>query len=72
MVDLLTHMSGLTYGIQSRTNVDAAYRKARLDGHPSLPSNDHFITELAKLPLGTYRQPVLCFGAPDHREDSLS
>ena len=22
--------------------------------------------ELAKLPLGTYRQPVLCFGAPDH------
>jgi len=33
MVDLLTHMSGLTYGIQNRTNVDAAYRKARLDGH---------------------------------------
>lgn len=51
MVDLLTHMSGLTYGIQNRTNVDAAYRKARLDGHPSLASNDHFITELAKLPL---------------------
>ncbi len=51
MVDLLTHMSGLTYGIQSRTNVDAAYRKARLDGHPSLPGNDHFIAELAKLPL---------------------
>ncbi|MFM9936748.1 MAG: serine hydrolase domain-containing protein [Novosphingobium sp.] len=51
MVDLLTHMSGLTYGIQNRTNVDAAYRKARLDGHPSLPSNDHFIAELAKLPL---------------------
>lgn len=51
MVDLLTHMSGLTYGIQNRTNVDAAYRKARLDGHPSLANNDHFITELAKLPL---------------------
>lgn len=51
MVDLLTHMSGLTYGIQSRTNIDAAYRKARLDGHPSLPGNDHFIAELAKLPL---------------------
>lgn len=51
MVDLLTHMSGLTYGIQNRTNVDAAYRKGRLDGHASLPGNDHFITELAKLPL---------------------
>ena len=24
------------------------------------------LSELAKLPLGTYRQPVLCFGAPDH------
>jgi CubicO group peptidase (beta-lactamase class C family) len=51
MVDLLTHMSGLTYGIQNRTNVDAAYRKGRLDGHPSLAGNDHFIAELAKLPL---------------------
>lgn len=51
MVDLLTHMAGLTYGIQNRTHVDAAYRKARLDGHPSLPSNDHFVAELAKLPL---------------------
>jgi CubicO group peptidase (beta-lactamase class C family) len=29
IVDLLTHMSGLTYGIQNRTNVDAAYRKAQ-------------------------------------------
>lgn len=51
IVDLLTHMSGLTYGIQNRTNLDAAYRKARLDGHASLPGNDHFIAELAKLPL---------------------
>lgn len=51
MVDLLTHMSGLTYGIQNRTNVDAAYRKGRLDGHASLPGNDHFLAELAKLPL---------------------
>ena len=51
MVDLITHQSGLTYGIQNRTNVDAAYRKGRLDGHASLPGNDHFIAELAKLPL---------------------
>lgn len=51
MVDLITHRSGLTYGIQNRGNLDAAYRKARLDGHPSLPGNDHFIAELVKLPL---------------------
>lgn len=51
MVDLLTHQSGLTYGIQNRTCIDAAYRKARLDGHASLPGNDHFIEQLAKLPL---------------------
>lgn len=51
MIDLITHQSGLTYGIQNRTNVDAAYRKGRLDGHASLPGNDHFIAELAKLPL---------------------
>lgn len=51
MVDLLTHMSGLTYGIQGRTVLDAAYRKARLDGHPSLDGNDAFIATLAQLPL---------------------
>lgn len=51
MVDLLSHQSGLTYGIQNRTHVDAAYRKGKLDGHASLPGNDHFIAELAKLPL---------------------
>jgi CubicO group peptidase (beta-lactamase class C family) len=27
MIDLLRHTSGLTYGFQQRTNVDAAYRK---------------------------------------------
>ena len=31
MVDLLRHTSGLTYGFQERTPVDAAYRKARID-----------------------------------------
>jgi CubicO group peptidase (beta-lactamase class C family) len=51
MVDLLSHQSGLTYGIQNRNNLDAAYRKGRLDGHASLPGNDAFIAELAKLPL---------------------
>jgi CubicO group peptidase (beta-lactamase class C family) len=51
MVDLLSHQSGLTYGIQNRNNLDAAYRKGRLDGHASLAGNDTFIAELAKLPL---------------------
>uniref|UniRef100_UPI00403F80FD serine hydrolase domain-containing protein n=1 Tax=Novosphingobium sp. ZN18A2 TaxID=3079861 RepID=UPI00403F80FD len=51
MVDLLAHMSGLTYGIQNRTNVDAAYRKGALDGHRKLPGNDHFLEELSKIPL---------------------
>ena len=56
MVDLLSHRSGLTYGIQNRDNLDAAYRKGRLDGHPSLAGNDAFIAGLAKLPLAF--QPV--------------
>nr|MDQ2861913.1 beta-lactamase family protein [Pseudomonadota bacterium] len=30
VVDLLRHTSGLTYGFQARTNVDAGYRKARI------------------------------------------
>jgi CubicO group peptidase (beta-lactamase class C family) len=51
MVDLLSHQAGLTYGIQNRTNIDAAYRKGRLDGHASLAGNDAFIEGLAKLPL---------------------
>eukprot|EP01037_Dinobryon_pediforme_P013206 gene13206-13312_t len=51
MVDLLNHRSGLTYGIQNRNNIDAAYRKGRLDGHPGLADNDTFIAELAKVPL---------------------
>ena len=51
MVDLLTHMSGLTYGLQNRTNVDAAYRKADLDMARKLPDNDAFVAALAGIPL---------------------
>lgn len=50
VVDLLRHTSGLTYGFQSRTNVDAAYRKLKL-----AEGGDHdlegFVEALAKLPL---------------------
>jgi len=47
--DLLTHMSGLTYGFMERTNVDRAYR--RLDiGNRDVPLAQ-MIEQLAKLPL---------------------
>jgi CubicO group peptidase (beta-lactamase class C family) len=56
MVDLLRHTSGLTYGFQMRTNVDAAYRKANI-GHANLavPNSalplEEMIEQLAKVPL---------------------
>ena len=31
--DLLTHQSGLTYGFQQQSNVDAIYRRLKLDNH---------------------------------------
>ena len=30
IVDLLRHTSGLTYGFQQRSNVDAAYREKKI------------------------------------------
>jgi CubicO group peptidase (beta-lactamase class C family) len=54
MVDLLRHTSGLTYGFQERTPVDAAYRAAVLDSvaawHGSRNS-DAFVAALGQLPL---------------------
>lgn len=51
MVDLLRHTSGLTYGFQNRTNVDAAYRKAGIGEIGSTTSLDDMIKALAKIPL---------------------
>lgn len=51
MVDLLRHTSGLTYGFQNRTNVDAAYRKLGVGEIGSTISLDDMIAALAKLPL---------------------
>ena len=49
--DLLTHMSGLTYGFMERTNVDAAYRKVGIqNGAPGTTLKD-MIDGLAKIPL---------------------
>jgi len=58
IIDLLRHTSGLTYGFQSRTNVDAAYRKLGIGpaslglgmSEPPL-SLDGMIEALAKVPL---------------------
>jgi CubicO group peptidase (beta-lactamase class C family) len=52
MVDLLRHTSGLTYGFQERTNVDAAYRKLGIGTFGVKPSSlDETIAQLAKTPL---------------------
>lgn len=48
--DLLTHQSGLSYGFACRTNVDAAYRQLKLDGHSGL-TLESLVDELSRLPL---------------------
>ena len=48
--DLLTHQSGLTYGFQQRTNVDAAYRALML-GDTFTGSLAEFASLVATLPL---------------------
>lgn len=50
-IDLITHMSGLTYGLQNRTNIDAVYREHNLDFARNRHSSDDFIRLLAELPL---------------------
>ncbi|HXA39418.1 MAG TPA: serine hydrolase domain-containing protein [Phenylobacterium sp.] len=51
VVDLMRHTSGLTYGFQSRTNVDAAYRKLKVEQMHGGHDLETFIALLAKLPL---------------------
>jgi len=51
MIDLLRHTSGLTYGFQERTPVDAAYRELKLERWHGGLSLDEFVAELGKLPL---------------------
>jgi len=51
MVDLLRHTSGLTYGFQQRTNVDAAYRKHNIGVFDKQISLDATVEALAALPL---------------------
>ena len=51
IVDLLRHTSGLTYGFQMRTSVDAAYRSEKVDPFEQSEGLDGFIDALSKLPL---------------------
>lgn len=51
VIDLLRHTSGLTYGFQQRTNVDAAYRETQLDWGGKSRTLDEMIELLAAMPL---------------------
>lgn len=51
ILDLLRHTSGLTYGFQQRSNVDAAYRRQRLDEIGGPGTLDQMIESLGRLPL---------------------
>ena len=51
MVDLLRHTSGLTYGFQQSTNVDAAYRKLKIGERVGESTLDDMIAQLARVPL---------------------
>ena len=51
MIDLLRHTSGLTYGLQRQTAIDARYRDLGLDEFQQKRGSDEFIAALAGLPL---------------------
>jgi CubicO group peptidase (beta-lactamase class C family) len=51
IVDLMRHTSGLTYGFQQRSNVDAAYREAKIGEVEKAGTLDTMIADLAKIPL---------------------
>jgi CubicO group peptidase (beta-lactamase class C family) len=51
IVDLLRHTSGLTYGFQQRSNVDAAYREKKIGEVIKAGTLQSMIDELAKTPL---------------------
>jgi CubicO group peptidase (beta-lactamase class C family) len=50
-IDLITHMSGLTYGLQNRSNIDAVYREHNLDFARGRMDSDEYIRILSELPL---------------------
>src|ERR1700736_3188706 len=50
IVDLLRHTSGLTYGFQQRSNVDAAYRELKIGEVVKSGTLQSMIDDLAKIP----------------------
>ena len=51
IIDLLRHTSGLTYGFQNRTNVDAAYRELGIGEAAAKGTLDSMIAGLSRVPL---------------------
>src|SRR5436190_23691088 len=51
IVDLLRHTSGLTYGFQQRSNVDAAYRAGKIGEVEKSGTLETMIESLARIPL---------------------
>ncbi|MDU3046707.1 serine hydrolase domain-containing protein, partial [Bradyrhizobium sp.] len=51
IVDLLRHTSGLTYGFQQRSKVDAAYREAKIGAVEKAGTLQSMIDDLARIPL---------------------
>lgn len=51
MIDLLRHTSGLTYGLQRQTAIDAEYRRLGLDEFQQKRSSADFVAALSQLPL---------------------
>jgi CubicO group peptidase (beta-lactamase class C family) len=51
VVDLVTHTSGLTYGFLNRTNVDAAYRRAKVADPSAEGGLDAMVDSLSGIPL---------------------
>ncbi len=51
VVDLLRHTSGLTYGFQNRTSIDAAYRKANIGVIGKTVGLEDLVETLAGIPL---------------------
>jgi CubicO group peptidase (beta-lactamase class C family) len=51
IIDLLRHTSGLTYGFQQSTNVDAAYRKLEIGVLERSGTLEEMVQKLAKVPL---------------------
>src|SRR6516165_846467 len=51
IVDLMRHTSGLTYGFQQRSNVDAAYREEKIGEVEKAGTLQSMVEGLAKIPL---------------------